>query len=140
MGNVRSRLWIALLIAFVVIPAGCTSRSNKIADAAFERGNENTTSIVHDLYVGYTQMAVDRFAAAARAAAREGNEDAAAKAVLDFAAEYDKITWLAREQYGRSREVHRIAQRYIWQQRGWGSVLYDDWIRAEKEVAKEENP
>ena len=136
----RIHAWVVGMLLIAALGAGCTTKGNKIADAAFAYGNQNTDAIVHDLSTGYTQLAIDRYAAIARQVARDGDEDAAASAVTRFATEYDKITWLAREQYGRSRDIHRIARRYIWQQRGWGSVLYRDWMRASKKERERPDP
>lgn len=126
---------LLIMLSVLLSLAGCTSKANNIADQAFARASANTDSIVYDLYTGYTQLAVDHYAGMARAAAKSGNEDAAAQAVTGFATEYDKITWLARTQYERSKAMYLIARRYIWQQRGWWSVLAEDWKNAKEAEA-----
>lgn len=122
----------ALLLA--VFSSGCTTPSNKIADEAFKRGSATESSIIVDLTTLAMQAVVDKQALAARTAAAVGNADAAAKAVTDMATAADKIFWLAYKQHARAKEMQRIAQRYIWEQRGWWSVLSEDFTNAKKQV------
>jgi hypothetical protein len=118
--------------------SSCTSNHNKIADEAFGRAVAQQQTIVNDLYMLATQGVTDRYCAAARAAATGEDPDAAAQAVKDALTEYDKITWLTREQQTLVFELLRVPRRYIWSQRGWFSILKGEWDESRRRMQSEE--
>lgn len=121
------RKLIPLCGLMLAVLTGCTSSSNKIADEAFDRALKQQQTITNDLFTMAMQSATDKYCATARAAVASEDPDAAAQAVKDALYECDKITWLTREQQMLAYELFRIPRRYIWEQRGWGSILYKDW-------------
>ena len=128
---------ILLVTCVIVLVAGCTSRDNKIAEEAFKRGVDAQDAIVQDLYLKATQHAIDLYAGKIKDAVAVGDEAAAERAFLDMVDEYDEITYLAREQYGRAREMLRCSLRYIWEKRGVFSIMKEDFEDAKKRVDDE---
>lgn len=124
---------LLLYVAIVAMIPGCT-RANKTADMAHQLAAKQTDTIVYDLSGISRQLTIDKFALAARNAASRGDADAAAAAVTGAITEYDKITWLAREEYRKAREVNNLARFYILSRRGWNTVLYKQWEEAKAEV------
>ena len=128
----KTKLIIAAVIVMTVF--GCTTTGNKLADDAFKRGLALENSIIQDLELLAIQYSVDKNAAAARTAAANTDAEAAEIAVKQMATDFDKISWLTRTQHTRAREMLRIPQRYIWKQRGWLSILYDDYKKAKEQL------
>ena len=127
-------------VMLLLLLVGCTSTQNKIADEAFGRALDQQQTITNDLYMIATQGVVDKCCAAARVAAASGDPETAAQAVKDAIGEYDKITWLTREQQMLTYEMFRIPRRYIWSQRGIGSTLYKDWEETQRRLGDEKPP
>lgn len=125
---------ITSCLIFSLSLCGCTTKSNKIADKAFGLALKQQQDITHDLFTLVMQHVTDKYCDIARDAAASGNADAAAQAVKDAIYECDRTTWLTREQQTLTFELFKIPQRYIWEQRGWGSILKNDWEEAQLRV------
>lgn len=118
---------------------GCTAPSQRVAADALQRGVDQEHSIVSDLSTIAKQSAVDNGVAEARTAAANGNADAAQAAVEKAVSQFDKIGWL-QIQHERARSMIRVAQTYIWSQKGIFDIMVKEFEEAKNRAEQPEVP
>jgi len=126
----------------LIFAVGCTSPSNKIADAGLDRGLVKIDDVVDDLatqaryYIGeYYGERVNKIIAAGNATPEAINVE-----LSSLATSVMEIDWLAMETYCKAREYTRFGQRYIWEQRGILDLLLEDYKTARsRALGDEEN-
>lgn len=123
--------YILLFVLVFVFAQGCTAPTQPIAQESFRLGIQQEHTIISDLSLISKQYAVDKAVADARAAAAKNDLDAVQMAVEKLASDFETVSWL-QIQHERARAVMRVAQQYIWEQKGIFDVMKKEIEQASK--------
>lgn len=127
-----------IIVLFLLVPImGCTSPKQVIVANAFKRAMDTEHTIVQDLAKRAQQNALDKMRAGVHRAIDSQNKNMADEEILGFADESEKIVFL-RIAHERARELFRLTQQYIEEQRGLFDILSDEWEQADKIIKERE--
>ena len=129
---------LSLLLIIVLILAGCSAPTQKVAMQAEAIKNQQMTSVVNDLANIGKQQAVDCGVADARTAAAKNDPEEAQAALEKAVNNFEKITWLEKEAIKARFGPGGIVDQYIWGTQGIFDILYNDWKKAEQKVNAKE--
>lgn len=126
---------INLAIVSCLLITGCTSATQPFAVKAMERHLDQEQTIIYDLTRKGEQLSLDKAAAEMTVAVKSGDEKAAHKILESTANDMRLFGWY-KVQAERSRSMARVAQTYIWSQKGILNILADEWSEAKAQSDK----
>lgn len=134
----KQKILICLICLAPILSMGCTSPKQVIVANSFERAMETEHNVVQDIQKKAQQNALDKMRDGVHRAIDAQDKNMADKEMLEFANETEEIMFL-RIAHERARELFRLTQQYIEEQRGIFDILSDEWNQADQIVKEKKD-
>ena len=137
----KRKIGLVMVCCFLLSPAlvGCTAPTQVIAENALQRAKDEDHKVINDLALRAKQSALEIVRYKIHDAVGEQNTEDADSAMLAFMNEMDKIHFM-QVTHERALRLMGIAERYIWEQKGWLDILLEEWEQAEKIAEEKSKP
>ncbi len=120
-----------LIIPVILFVLGCTSPTQRIAVDAMHVAMQQDANIVHDLSTIAWQQSLDLSALEVEDAVKSGDVNKAKIALIKFSDNLSTVSFL-RVENEKNRALFRIAQQFIFGQRGILDIVIEDLTQAKK--------
>jgi len=128
----KKRLGFIALLVLPLLMLGCQA-TQPIAAKAMDTGLRHQDKVFTNLADKHAQLVLNYGAEQAVDAVENSDTTAAQGAVKYVFDEMNELSWL-KVQWERGRTLLRTPQEYIWSQKPFYWILWDEWKAAEQEV------
>ncbi len=132
---------LVMVCCFLLSPVlvGCTAPTQVIAENALQKAKDEDHKIINDLALRAKQSAIEIMRYKVYDAVEKQSTEDADSAMLAFMNELDKIHFM-QITHERALRLTGMAERYIWEQKGWLDILLEEWEQAEKIAEEKAQP